>query len=130
MVRKQRCYETLYIVRPDLDEEGLDRIKNRLNETISNHEGEIYKEEEWDRRDLAYEIKDYARGVYQILVYKAFPPVVAEMERSLRFFSDDVLRFMTVKIDEEQARKASETDKTATEAGTEEAETGETRVEQ
>ena len=99
-------YETLYLVRPDLKEEELSKIQNRLSDSLSSHEAELYKSDKWAQRNLAYEIQDHTKGVYYIIVYKALPGVVAELEKHLRFYKSDVLRFMTVKIDEDAANRA------------------------
>lgn len=109
MVEKTRYYETLYIVRNDINDQELSTIQEKLNEAISSRNGEIIKSEKWDERDLAYTIKDYNKGIYYIMTYKAVPAVASEMERHLRFYNTDVLRFMTIVIDEEQADIKSET---------------------
>ncbi|MFI5323441.1 MAG: 30S ribosomal protein S6, partial [Thermodesulfobacteriota bacterium] len=59
----------------------------------------------WAQRELAYEIKNYTRGVYYIMIFKALPGVVAELEKHLRFYNSDVLRFMTVTISENTAKR-------------------------
>jgi len=96
-------YETLYLTRPDISEDELAKVQKRLDDTISNHEGEIIKSEKWDERDLAYTIGDYTKGVYYILVYKSLSSVVKEIEKNLRFFNTDVLRFITLNIQDEMA---------------------------
>jgi len=96
-------YETLYLTRPDISEDELSKVQKRLDDTISNHEGEIIKSEKWDERDLAYTIGDYTKGVYYILVYKSLSSVVKEIEKNLRFFNTDVLRFITLNIQDEMA---------------------------
>lgn len=111
MVEKPRYYETLFLTRPDIQESELQVIQNKLNEAVSSGNGEIIKSEKWAERDLAYTIKDYTKGVYYIMVYKALPSVVAGMEKHLRFYSDDILRFITVSIDEQDAVKTADKDK-------------------
>jgi small subunit ribosomal protein S6 len=106
MAIKPNFYETLYVVRPDLKEEELTKIQTKLDDFVGAHEGEIMKSAKWAERELAYEILDHKRGVYYILVYKAFPTVTRDVEKHLRFYNTDVLRFMTVKITEEAAMKA------------------------
>ena len=106
MAIKPNFYETLYVVRPDLKEEELTKIQTKLDDFVGAHEGEIMQSAKWAERELAYEILDHKRGVYYILVYKAFPTVTRDVEKHLRFYNTDVLRFMTVKITEEAAMKA------------------------
>lgn len=103
MALKPNYYETLYVVRPDLKEEELSKIQSKLPQFIEAHEGEIMKSDKWAERELAYEILDHKRGVYYILVFKALPTVTRDIEKHLRFYNTDVLRFMTVKITEEVA---------------------------
>lgn len=98
-------YETLYVTRPDLQEEDLGKIQQKLQDSISKNEGEIIKAEKWAERELAYEIQDHKRGIYYILVYKALPNASKEIESHLQFYRTDVLRFMTLAITEEAANK-------------------------
>ena len=98
-------YETLYVVRPDLQEEDLAKIQQKLQDSISSNQGEIIKDEKWAERDLAYEIQDHKRGIYYILVYKALPNASKEVEKHLQFYRTDVLRFMTLKTTEESVNK-------------------------
>jgi small subunit ribosomal protein S6 len=124
MAIKPNYYETLYVVRPDLAEEDLAKIQQKLNDAIAAHEGEIIKSDKWGQRELAYEIQDHKRGIYHILISKALPGVVADLEKHLRFYNNDVLRFMTVAITEDAANR----EKAAPE-NKEEAETSETEAE-
>lgn len=122
MALKPNYYETLYVVRPDLKEEELSKIQSKLPEFINAHEGEIMRSDKWADRELAYEIQDHKRGTYYILVFKALPTAMKEIEKHLRFYNTDVLRFMTVKIEEEAALR----EKNAAEAKKEEAPPAET----
>ena len=98
-------YETLYVVRPDLKDEDLTKIQQKLLASISANQGDVLRDEKWAERDLAYEIQDHKRGIYYILVFKALPNASREVEKHLQFYNTDVLRFMTVKITEEAANK-------------------------
>ena len=103
MALKPNYYETLYVVRPDLKEDELSKIQSKLPEFIEAHDGEIMRSDKWAERELAYEIQDHTRGVYYIMVFKALPTVTKDIEKHLKFYNTDVLRFMTVKINEEAA---------------------------
>ena len=105
MAIKPKYYETLYVVRPDIKEEELSKIQQKLNEALSAHEAEIIKSDKWAQRELAYEIKDYSRGVYYIIIFTALPGAIAELERHLRFYNTDVLRFITVAISDNAAKR-------------------------
>ncbi|MCZ6554607.1 MAG: 30S ribosomal protein S6 [Candidatus Dadabacteria bacterium] len=99
-------YETLYITRPDIQEEDLAKIQQKLQDSISAHEGKIMRADKWAERGLAYEIQDHKKGIYYILIFKALPGVGAEIEKHLSFYNTDILRFITLRITEEAANKA------------------------
>lgn len=90
-------YETIYILRPDIDADGADKIGTRIAEVIARESGRLTKVESWGRRRLAYDIKKHRRGVYLCLKYLGGGKVVSEVERNLRL-SDGVLKYQTVLV--------------------------------
>ncbi len=102
---KPKYYETLYVVRPDIKEDELGKIQQKLDEALAANESEVIRSEKWAQRDLAYEIQDHTKGIYYIIVFSGLPGVVAELEKHLRFYNTDVLRFMTVVISENAAKR-------------------------
>lgn len=92
---RAREYETIYILRPDIDAEGAEKIGNRMQEVVDREKGKLTKVEFWGRRRLAYDIKKHKRGVYVYLKYLGGGAVVSEVERNLRL-SDSVLKYQTV----------------------------------
>lgn len=88
-------YETIYILRPDIDADGADKIGTRIAEAITRESGRLTKVESWGRRRLAYDIKKHRRGVYLCLKYLGNGKVVSEVERNLRL-ADGVLKYQTV----------------------------------
>ncbi|WP_437672817.1 30S ribosomal protein S6 [Sorangium sp. So ce131] len=94
---RAREYETIYILRPDIDADGAERIGSRLAEVVSREAGRLTKVETWGRRRLAYDIAKHRRGVYVYLKYLGGGKVVAEIERNLRL-SDGVLKYQTVLV--------------------------------
>ena len=96
MALKPRYYETLYLIRPDIKEDDLAKIQDKLTSSINSNEGEILKNEKWADRDLAYPINDYTKGSYYILEYSALPNASKELEKHLSFHNTDVLRFITI----------------------------------
>ena len=107
-------YETLYITRPDIQEEDLAKIQQKLQDSISAHQGEIIKADKWAERGLAYEIQNHQKGIYDILIFKALPGVGAEIEKHLSFYNTDILRFITLRITEEAAKKVETEPETQT----------------
>lgn len=94
---RAREYETIYILRPDIDADGAEKIGTRLAEVVTRESGRLTKVEAWGRRRLAYDIGKQRRGVYMYLKYLGGGKVVSEIERNLRL-SDGVIKYQTVLV--------------------------------
>ena len=92
-------YETLYIIHPD---EGgkIKEIIDRYKELIAAQGGAVSHVEEWGLRELAYSIGNQSRGYYILFQYRSTARAVEELERNMKL-ADNVLRFLTVRLDEE-----------------------------
>jgi small subunit ribosomal protein S6 len=93
-----RNYEALYIVRPDLKDEEINKIAERYKKVVEDKGGSVAKAEKWEKRKLAYEIAGLKEGNYIIMNFEAGPDVPAELNRLLRI-SDDVVRHQVIKIE-------------------------------
>jgi small subunit ribosomal protein S6 len=93
-------YETTFITKVDLTDEGLKTLKDRLNGVVSAYGGELVYGEDWGKRKFAYPIQKEVRGHYTYMVYTGKGDIVAEIERNLRL-NDTVLRFMSVNLAKE-----------------------------
>jgi len=98
-----RSYELMYILDPKLDEDGSKALLVKIEELMSKQGVEIEKTEPWGKRRLAYAIKGNWEGSYILSYLKAEPTAISEMERRLRV-TEGVLRFITVRTDEQQAK--------------------------
>ena len=98
-----RSYELMYILDPKLDEDGSKALLIKIEELMSKQGVEVEKTEPWGKRRLAYAIKGHWEGSYILSYLKAEPVAISEMERRLRV-TDGVLRFLTVRTDEQQAK--------------------------
>lgn len=94
---RAREYETIYIMKPDVDADGAERVGSRLSEVIGRESGRLTKVETWGRRRLSYAISKHRRGVYVYLKYLGTGRVVAEIERNLRLL-DAVIKYQTVLV--------------------------------
>lgn len=94
---RAREYETIYILKPDIDADGAEKIGSRLAEVVGREAGRLTKVESWGRRRLAYDIGKQRRGVYMYLKYLGSGNVVAEIERNLRL-ADSVIKYQTVLV--------------------------------
>jgi len=93
-------YETIYIVNPNLDADSLGEVIAKFSGLIQKLKGYIVKINEWGKRKLAYEVKRFDKGYYVVLDFCGHPGMVKELERNLKL-DDRILKYLTVKIDEE-----------------------------
>jgi len=93
--KNAREYETIYVLRQDVDPDSADKVAHRVAEVIGRESGKLVKVETWGRRKLAYTVAKQRRGVYYYLKYLGGGAVVNELERNLRML-DNVLKFQTV----------------------------------
>jgi small subunit ribosomal protein S6 len=93
--KNAREYETIYVLRQDVDPDSADKVAHRVAEVIGRESGKLVKVETWGRRKLAYTVAKQRRGVYYYLKYLGGGAVVTELERNLRML-DNVLKFQTV----------------------------------
>jgi small subunit ribosomal protein S6 len=95
----------MFIVRPDVVEEDSDKLIAGFTTTVTNGGGAVKSVEKMGRRKLAYTVRKFNDGNYVLMTVEANGPVVAELERRLRV-SEPVIKFITVRIDEEEKRLA------------------------
>ena len=100
-----RVYEVMFIVRPDAAEEDVDKLIAGFSATVTGGGGVVKTVEKMGRRKLAYMVRKFNDGNYVLLTIEANGPVVLELERRLRV-TEPVIKFITVRIDEEEKRLA------------------------
>jgi small subunit ribosomal protein S6 len=96
----QREFETIFILRPDTNQEGIQLVNTRVRSVIDQMGGKLMKLDNWGKRKLAYEVKKQLKGIYLYWQYLGTAGVVEEIERNLRML-DQVIRYYTVKVDED-----------------------------
>lgn len=100
-----RTYEVMYIVRPDVEEADLDKLIEGFEKNVTDGGGEIKSTEKMGRRRLAYTVRKFNDGFYVLMTVVAAGSLMGEIERRLRV-SEQVIKFITVRIDEEEKRLA------------------------
>jgi small subunit ribosomal protein S6 len=108
---KLREYETIFLVRPDLAEDLVDKIVERMRGIVHRDGGKVIKVENWGKKKTAYEVKKNLRAIFVRFLYLGDVKAVAEFERNLRM-TDDVMKYQSVKIADsvEAATRAVEAD--------------------
>ena len=92
-------YEHVIIARQDISAQQAEALNDTLKGLIEEGGGSVAKIEYWGLRNLTYRIKKNRKGHYSLLALDAPAPAVKEMERQLSI-NEDVLRFMTVRVEE------------------------------
>jgi len=100
-----RLYEVMFIIRPDVEDEEADKLIDSLSNTVKTGGGVVKSIEKMGRRKLAYQVRKFADGNYILLTIEVTGPVVQELERRLRV-TEQVIKFITVRMDEEEKRLA------------------------
>ena len=93
-------YETIFIVNPGVSEEGIKNLIQKFSDIINN-DGKVLKVDEMGKKKLAYEVKKNKEGYYVAIEFEAKPELIKELERVYRI-TDDVIKFLTVRKDEEE----------------------------
>ena len=98
-----RTYELMFIVRPDMADEDLDKLISNLEHTVTSASGTVKSVERMGKRRLAYMVRKFREGNYILMVIEGAGGVIHELERRLRV-TEQVIKFLTVRVDEEQKR--------------------------
>ena len=113
----ERVYEILFIADPNLGEPEVDALTATVQGFLEKEGATVQKVEKWGKKRLAYLIGKHREGSYVLLVVEAKASVVKEVERRIRV-TDGVVKFMTVRVDEElkkadrrRARRAADDEK-------------------
>ena len=98
-----RTYELMFIVRPDMTDEDLDKLISTLQSVVPANGGNVVKVEKMGKRRLAYAVRRFYDGIYVLMIVEGGGPAIHELERRLRV-TEPVIKFLTVRVDEEQKR--------------------------
>lgn len=112
---EKRTYEIIFIIDPDADDAEVMRLTETTQEIITDQGGSITKTEMMGKRQLAYEISHKRNGIYVLLEVEGSGAEIAELERRMRV-NDRILRYMTVRVDEDRRRAQKLKDRRARKA--------------
>ncbi len=103
---ESRQYELVYVVSPEVGEDGVKDLHTQVEAIVSGLGGRIAKTDNWGRRRLAYEIGRHKEGTYVVNLVEGPGELVRELNRKLKVM-DQVLRYLVVRVDED-LRKADQ----------------------
>lgn len=92
----QRNYETMYIIKPQLEEDAIDAVVKKFEDHIVKNNGVVEKTEKRGRKRLAYEVKDHRDGFYVLMNFKFEPSQILELDRAFKL-TEDVLRHLVIR---------------------------------
>jgi small subunit ribosomal protein S6 len=99
----KRQYEVVFIVDPAADDDEVNRLTDSLKQIATDQGGVVTKAESMGRRQLAYEILHKTEGSFMLLEIEGSGREIAELERRMRV-NDRILRYLTVRVDEDRRR--------------------------
>ena len=88
----------MLVMKPDLEEETVDALLERLTGIVTGEGGAVDKVDRWGKRRTAYELKGYTEGFYVVIDFQAEPATASELERIVKL-SDEVIRHLLVRRD-------------------------------
>ena len=94
-------YEHVFLARQDLSQAKVDALAAAATEIVEANEGKVLKTETWGLKSLAYKIERNRKAHFVMLNIDAPGSVVAELERQTRI-NEDVIRYMTIRVDEHE----------------------------
>jgi small subunit ribosomal protein S6 len=95
-----REYETVFLVKPDLTDDNVDKLKERVRGIVDRDGGRVIRFTVWGKKKTMYTIAKQNRAIYVHAHYLGGTALVAEVERNLRNF-DEVTRFISTKLADE-----------------------------
>jgi small subunit ribosomal protein S6 len=93
-----RRYELMLVLRPDIGDDVVQSIIDRVTRSLITGGGQIAKVSPWGRRRLAYQIEQFREGSYFLIVFDAAPEAVAELERSMNI-TEEVMRHLVTRVE-------------------------------
>ena len=101
-MNNKRQYEVVFIVDPTADEE-VAKLADNFKQVVTDQGGVVTKAEPMGKRQLAYEIQHQKEGTFVLLEIEGSGREIAELERRMRV-NDRILRYLTVRVDEDRRR--------------------------
>jgi small subunit ribosomal protein S6 len=100
------AYETIFIVRPSLTDEEINKVIEKIKGIVQRGGGEWVVVENWGKKKLAYEVRKEKKGTYIIAHFKGTGATVSELERTYRL-DESIIKFITIKIGLDKLGKTS-----------------------
>jgi small subunit ribosomal protein S6 len=110
-----RSYQSVLILKPDIEESRVDEALAKIGEFIKSNGGAILKTEKWGKKRLAYRVKKNRFGVYLNLYHTLEPSGVIDLEKKYKLF-DLIIKFMVLHLTDDELERALGRDEETDEA--------------
>ena len=94
-----RDYELVAIINPEVDEDGMSKIMEKVAQSINSRNGVVEEIKNWGKRRLAYPVRKFMEADYVLARFKLMPKSVKELESEIGA-SGDILRYLVVKVED------------------------------
>lgn len=98
--QRLREYETIFLVKPDLTDDNVDKLKERVRGIVSRDGGKVLRFTVWGKKKTLFPVAKQPRAIYVHASYLGGAKLVAEVERNLKNL-DEVTRYISVKVADE-----------------------------
>ena len=100
-----RKYELMLAINPQLEEEELTSLIEKVKKIISKEKGEVTNINKWGKRRLAYEIKDFTEAIYVVMKFNIDELSISEFERVLKLEEKIIRYLLTLQKEEKPVKK-------------------------
>ena len=100
-----RSYQSVLILKPDLDEAQVDQVLEKITEFLSKNNGSIVKVEKWGKKRLAYRVKKSRFGYYLNIYHTCESLKVSALEADYKLY-DLILKFLVIRLDDKDLELA------------------------
>jgi small subunit ribosomal protein S6 len=114
-------YELTYVISGVVKQNQVDDIVRKVNHLIESNNGDVLEVDEWGNERLSYEINRKRSGYYVNMYFQAPGTLIERLERELKM-NDDVLRYLTLRMDAKMRRHHEQRKKRRAQEAAEEAE--------
>ena len=102
-----RTYEALYIVSPEVDDDGIQTVTQEVESLITKQNGNIVRSEIWGKRKLAYTVQKHTEGQYVLMRFECEPEFISRLESHFKL-AENVIRDLVVHLDAHTLRLEAE----------------------
>ncbi|MCF8720859.1 30S ribosomal protein S6 [Nitrospina gracilis] len=100
-----RSYQSVLILKPDLDEGHVDQAVEKITALIQKHSGEVLKLEKWGKKRLAYKVKKNKFGYYLNIYHTCGAGEIPGLEKEYKLM-DVLIKFLVIVLDEKELERA------------------------